>query len=177
MIRWVGQKRSKSWWRNTWMPPNENDRKFPRPIQAEWKRFWAWKISGHSVIFEGFLSEFWRTKPTNSTLLNVSASFDSLGAPGGIQVVEWYVIYMLNLPQCVAVLWLVDSCYSVFVIEIHIFRFDRLALVDLLEVQFHTSLAYSRPYFELLPHGKVLLQHWTNKVPSHSLILRFLQQW
>ena len=83
---------------------NENERKFPRPIQAEWKRFWAWKISGHSVIFEGFLSEFWRTKPTNSTLLNVSASFDSLGAPGGIQVVEWYVIYMLNLGQYVAVL-------------------------------------------------------------------------
>ena len=59
----------------------------------------------------------------------------------------------------------------------NIFRFDRLALVDLWEVQFHTSLACSRPCFELLPHGKVLLQHWTNKVPSHSLILRFLQQW
>ena len=79
--------------------------------KAEWKMFRAWKISGHSVIFEGFsklfLTEFLCTKPTNSILLTVSASFDSPGAPGGIQVVEWYVIYVLNLLQCVAVLWLV----------------------------------------------------------------------
>ena len=59
MIRWVGQKRSKSWWRNTWMPPYQ---KLERNalIWSYFQNVWCGRLWGHwgqrifAVEFRGY---------------------------------------------------------------------------------------------------------------------------